>query len=162
MAVFLDFFRNSTFKRAEVFCVSFSAPGPFFCGIKIPTIFQISYHEGGTPRQNLQAQFPKVQNLKKKNFWNHKGKPHTMTHGRDHLSVFCRKFNRPTGATISFVINSFSVSSLVKISSKHHLSQTVRARDTTFLENVEPTPPTHVSYVTCHILPFLFLFRTKQ
>ena len=42
--------------------------------------------------------FGKVQNLKQKQFWNQKGKPHTMTHDRDHLIVFGRKLNSLTSA----------------------------------------------------------------
>ena len=37
------------------------------------------------------------QKLKTKKFWNQTGKPHTMKHGRDHLSVFGSKFNGPIG-----------------------------------------------------------------
>ena len=40
-----------------------------------------------------------LQGRKEKNymFLNKKGKHHTMTHGRDHLSVFGRKFNSLSG-----------------------------------------------------------------
>ena len=37
--------------------------------------------------------FCKVQNLKEKQFWNQKGTPHTMAHGRYNLIVFGSKLN---------------------------------------------------------------------
>ena len=87
--VFLALLRNGTLQRAGVFCVVFSASGRFFWAIKInfPTIFQNFYHN---------------KNLKQKQFWNQKGKPHTMTHGRDNLIVFGRKLNslNPVGVLI--------------------------------------------------------------
>ena len=49
LTVYLDFFRNCTLQRAEVFCVAFSAPKPFFWAIKMnnPTNFQIFHYRGG-------------------------------------------------------------------------------------------------------------------
>ena len=44
----------------------------------------------------LRAYFHKVLNWKQKQFWDQKGKPHTMTHSRDHLSVFGSKLTSPT------------------------------------------------------------------
>ena len=45
---FLDFFRNGTLERAEVFCVAFSASGRFFWAIKIHywKIFLFFFHMG--------------------------------------------------------------------------------------------------------------------
>ena len=56
-------------------------------------------------------------------------------------------------------------SSFVKISSKHYLTQTVRARELEFWENDHPPPcvtwcmsgiPCHASHVTCHLSHFTF------
>jgi hypothetical protein len=49
---------------------------------------------GGSKFTDIVLQGPKFKT--KKQFWNQKGKPHTMTHGRDHLIVFGRKLNSLT------------------------------------------------------------------
>ena len=90
-------------------------------------------------------------------------------------------FNRPgvAGAvlqTASSLIKWVSQSSFSSRYSQHHDSQTVRARELKFWENVHPTPCVmcHLSHVTCHISPVtchlspakcpknLYFFHTKK
>ena len=55
-------------------------------------------------------------------------------------------------STNTFVINQLPDWSFVEISSKHCLSQTIRARELKFWENIHPSPR-----VTCHVSRVLFL-----
>ena len=70
-------------------------------------------------------------------------------------------FDRPgvAGADLQtslWFIQSLTESSFVKISSKHHLSQTIRARDLTFWKNV------HISIVTFHISHVTWQIKRKR
>ena len=74
--VFLDFFINGTFQRADVFRVALSASKPFFGAIKInnPTIFLIFHPKGGPFwfRGGKILPSPEIIGLeiKQKRFWN--------------------------------------------------------------------------------------------
>ena len=52
--------------------------------------------------------------------------------------------------------------SFAKMSSKHCLSQTVRAREPEFWENVHPLPRVtcHMSRVTCHLSPKMLFLKS--
>ena len=56
-------------------------------------------------------------------------------------------------STNTFVTDEVSQRSFLKISSKHCLSETVRARELTFIANVDLPPriTCHISLVTCHL-----------
>ena len=59
-------------------------------------LFMIFFRNRTPQRAEVFCVACKVQNGKPKLFWNQKGKPHTMTHGKDRLSMFGRKFNLPS------------------------------------------------------------------
>ena len=56
---------------------------------------------GGSKFTGIVLQGPK---FKTKQFWNQKGKPHTMTHGRNHLIVFGRKLKSLNGMVYCIIL----------------------------------------------------------
>ena len=68
------------------------------------------------------------------------------------LSVSGAVLQTPSGYEfIHSFINQLSRSSFVEISSRYPQSQTVRARDLTFLENVDLWPHVSCQHVMCHV-----------
>ena len=89
-AVCFDFFRNG-------------ASGRFFSAItnlqsdnfsNFSSLGETLAIFGGSTFSGIVSQGPKFKT--KKQFWNQKSKPHTKTHGRDHLIVFYSKINGPS------------------------------------------------------------------